>query len=103
MGTAYRILIPVLFALALAGLVWSILRPRWSRLALTVLACALLVGAISRMLLVALVDSTQFVTSDMRYQLPTHAMVLAFGVIGTVQFMDIVWTWATQRKDIAAG
>lgn len=95
MGTTYRILIPVMLGLALAGLLWSVLRPRWSRLALTVLACALLVGTLSRLLLVALIDSTQFATSDMRYQLPTHGLFLAFAVIGTAQLADNVWAWRT--------
>jgi hypothetical protein len=97
MGKTYRTLIPVLLGLALVGLLWSILRPRWSRFALTVFVGALLVAALSRLLFVALLNSTEFDSTDMRYQLPTHALLLAIGVIGTAQFVDILWTWRTER------
>jgi hypothetical protein len=103
MTWTYRTLIPILLAFALAGVLWSILHPRWSRFALTVLAAACVVAALSRLLLVALLDATQFATSDnLRYQLPTHALFLTVGVIGTAQLADILWTWRTERRHSAS-
>jgi hypothetical protein len=90
----YRLLLPVLLAAALIGLVFSIVRPRWPQVALSVLSCALVIGALSRLLLVALLNTTLFPTkgSDIRYLLPTHAFLMAFAVVGTAQFADTLWT-----------
>ncbi|HJR53004.1 MAG TPA: hypothetical protein VJ982_04740 [Gemmatimonadota bacterium] len=86
----YRLLLPCLLVLATIGFVLSIARPRWPQSALSVLSGAFVVGAMSRLLFVALLDTTQFPTagSDIRLLLPAHAFLIAFGAVGTVQFAD---------------
>ena len=88
----YRVLLPVLLMIALVGLVLSIARPRWPQVALSVLTCALVVGALSRLVLVAFLDTTLFPTAwaDIRYLLPAHAFLMAFGAMGSAQFVDVV-------------
>jgi hypothetical protein len=59
-----------------------------------VLSGAFVLGALSRLALVGLLDTTQFLTqgSDIRYLLPAHAFLVAFAVVGTAQFADAIWT-----------
>jgi hypothetical protein len=90
LSRVYRLLLPCLLVLAAIGFVWSIVRPRWPQAALSVLSAAFVVGAMSRLVFVALLDTTQFPTvgSDIRLLLPTHALLIAFAAVGTVQFAD---------------
>ncbi len=89
----YRLLIPFLFVAALVGAAMPVVRARWSRAGLSVLSFALLVGALARLVFVALLNNTEFGTRgiDVRYLLPAHAMFFAFAVIGTAQLADALW------------
>lgn len=89
----YRVLLPCLIALALVGITIPIIRPCWPQSALSVLTGAFLVGAVSRLAFVALLNTTLFPTagSDVRYLLPMHAFLIAFGVVGAAQFFDAHW------------
>jgi hypothetical protein len=93
-----------LLVLAAIGFVLPIVRPRWPQAALSVLSAALVVGALSRLLLVALLDTTQFPTvgSDIRYLLPAHAFLIAFGVVGTAQFADALLIRIRRAEEIGA-
>lgn len=90
----YRLVIPCLLVMGLIGLLWPIVRPRWPQVGLSVLAGAFVVGALSRLVLVALLNTTQFLTqgSDIRYLLPAHTFLIGFAVVGTAQLADAIWT-----------
>lgn len=90
LSRVYRLLLPFSLLLATIGFVSPIVRPRWPQAALSVLSAAFVVGALTRLLFVALLDTTQFPTvgSDIRLLLPTHAFLIAFGAVGTAQFAD---------------
>jgi hypothetical protein len=96
----YRLLIPCLFVAALIGAVRPIVRFRWPQTALSVLSFALAVGALTRLVFVALLNNTQFSTGtiEVRYLLPAHALFLAFGVVGTAQLADAVWPAIRARR-----
>jgi hypothetical protein len=104
LSRVYRLLLPCLLLLAAIGFVLPIVRPRWPQAALSVLSAALVVGALSRLLLVALLDTTQFPTvgSDIRYLLPAHAFLIAFGVVGTAQFADALLIRIRRAEEIGA-
>jgi hypothetical protein len=79
----YRFLVPLLTLVAtvafLAELVW------WRRRAsaLAVLGVGLAVAIASRLVLFSFVGATQYGTvGDIRYQLPTHGLLLAYGAVG---------------------
>lgn len=100
LSLVYRLLLPCLLVFALIGMLLPIVRPRWPQAALSVLSCALAVGALSRLVFVALLDTTEFLTkgSDVRYLLPSHALLIAFGVVGTAQLADVLWTRIRARR-----
>jgi hypothetical protein len=84
---------PVLIVLALIGLVWGLVRPRWRSVALAALTIGFAVAAVGRLGFVALLDTTQFPTIDeIRYQLPTHAMLMGAATVGTALLADRVWS-----------
>lgn len=89
----YRLLLPCLLVTALIGMLTPLVQRSWPRSALWVLSSALVTGALSRLVFVALLNDTQFLTEgiDVRYLLPAHALLLAFGVVGTAQLADAVW------------
>jgi hypothetical protein len=95
LSRVYRLLLPCLLTLGAIGFVLPIVRPRWPQAALSVLSAAFVVGALSRLLFVALLDTTQFPTVglDIRLLLPTHAFLMAFGVVGAIQFTDAGLNW----------
>lgn len=81
----YQVLLPALVLLAIVAVIADVALRRSRASVLTVLGIALLVGAISRIFVFALVTVTQYSSAgDIRYQLPSHALLLSFAVIGTV-------------------
>jgi hypothetical protein len=96
----YRLLIPCLVVAALIGAVGAIVRFRWPQAALSVLSLALAVGALTRLVFVALLNDTQFGTRgiDVRYLLPAHALFVAFGVVGAAQLVDTMWAVVRERR-----
>ena len=58
-------------------------------------------AVLSRLVFVALLDTTQFTTDEARYQLPTHAVMMAAAVVGAALFADIALTWARNRNHAA--
>jgi hypothetical protein len=81
----YRVLLPALVLLAIVAVIADLSIRRSRASVLTVLGIGLLVGAISRMFVFALVSVTQYASATgARYQLPTHAFVLGLAVIGAV-------------------
>jgi len=96
----YRLLIPCLFVAALIGAITPIVRFRWPQAALSVLSFALGVGALSRLVFVGLLDTTEFSPThiDVRYLLAAHALFFAFGVLGTAQLADALWTSIRARR-----
>ncbi len=94
LSRVYRLLLPCLLVLAAIGFLLPIVRPRWPHASLSVLSAAFVVGALSRLLFVALLDTTQFSTVglEIRLLLPTHAFLMAFGAVGTAQFADALLT-----------
>jgi hypothetical protein len=101
LAVAYRLLLPCLLVTAVLGIVLSIVRHEWSQVALSGLAAAFLLGALSRLLFVALVDTTLFPTarSEIRYLLASHTFLMAFGVVGTVQLFNTQRARKQRRRD----
>jgi hypothetical protein len=97
----YRVLLPCLLVLAVIGIVWSLVRRRWPMLALAILSLALLVGFVSRLIFVGILNTTQFSTldSDVRYLLPAHALLLSLGVVGAALFVDGLQTRLVLRRE----
>jgi hypothetical protein len=96
----YAPLLPCLLVLGLVGSLLPIVRPRWPQAALSVLSIGLVIGAATRLALVALLTITQFGTRNLevRYLLPAHALLLAFAIVGTGQLADAVWTGLGSRR-----
>jgi hypothetical protein len=96
----YAPLLPCLLVTALVGMLLPVVRPRWPQAALSVLSIGLAVGAVSRVALVALLTITEFGTKNLevRYLLPAHTLLLAFAIVGTSQFADVVWAGLHSRR-----
>jgi|GEM_PF-1171334 len=89
LGTAYRLLTPVLVLAAVAGLLATLRRRRWPAVALTGLMLTFAIAILTRVAFIGLVDTTEFATNgDPRYLLCAHAALLAFGVLGTALLVD---------------
>jgi hypothetical protein len=101
LDVSYRIAIPLLCLLALAGTALG-LRSSVSRRsnALSVLCVGLIVAVASRLLLLAIVSATSFDADLIRYQLVTRLLLVAFGVIGTVQLVDVLLVRRSALADV---
>ena len=88
----YLCLIPVLVGLGLWGWLGSMItrRGRGRGNGLGVLAAALIIGVITRLSVLAVFDTTSFSTvTSPGYQMATRLLLLAFGVVGTTQLVDL--------------
>ena len=93
----YRVVIPALFVLGLVGCVASVAFRRGRGpgrrrgKGLGVLAAALAVGVVTRLVVLAVFDTTSFHTIlSPGYQFATQFLLLAFGVVGTAQLVDVL-------------
>lgn len=94
---------PVLFLFLLAlsvlglilGAVWRRERPR--RLELCVLSAALGVAIATRLVLFAVIDTTQYLV-DPRYHYATRTLLLALAAIGAINLVHVVGTHRTLRS-----
>lgn len=95
----YRALLPLLVLVAAVGVVAELVVRRSRASALIVLCLALLAGFVSRIFVFALINATQYRTvADVRYQLPTHAFMLAFAVVGSLLAARLIPTrWLLWR------
>lgn len=84
----YRVLIPVLVVLGAVGLALGLVRPRRPRSTLTVFTAAMVVGLLLRIVTLALVQITQFSTSEARYQATTQVFLVTAAVVGTAFLAD---------------
>jgi len=85
----YLLLLPLMLVLALIGTVAALRRPRWPGIALSVLSVGLSVGVVTHLLLLALINSSEFVFIGAgRYMLPARVFLLAFAVVGCAQLID---------------
>jgi hypothetical protein len=92
LGAVYQPLLPLLLVLALAGVAFGLRGPRRPRFPLVILCGAFAVGVLSRLVLLAIVDTTEFTTRGInlpRLQLPTRALLLGFAVVGTSQLVEV--------------
>lgn len=88
LSSTYRWLAPLLVLLGIAGLVLRLLsRTRTSTL-MCLLAIALAVGGLFRLLLLAVIDSTTFSTVGSAYQLTTRTLLIAFGLTGAAVIVE---------------
>ncbi len=101
LADVYRLILPLILMLGLAGAVLGFARPRWPRVALSVLCLAFAMGVVSRLALLTIVDLTQFSADVARYQLPTRALLYAFGTVGTALLFDQLGNWRHSRRRVA--
>lgn len=89
----YRILLPASLILALAGYALAATRPRGRSRAVLVVGAALACGVVLRLLTLAVVESVEFPVNGDRYQLLTRLLLFAFGLVGSLYFVE--WVIAT--------
>ena len=82
----YRPLIPFLTVLAVPGFLVG-LRGRGTQVSLAVLLGALVLGVFIRVVLIAIIDTTDF-SADGRYLLPARQFLLAFGIVGALYVIE---------------
>jgi hypothetical protein len=88
----YRVAFPLLALAGLAGMVLGFLPAHRTRRALSILCLALAIGVLSRLFLLAVVSATSFDADGTRYLFAARSLLLAFGLLGTVQLVEILWT-----------
>jgi hypothetical protein len=103
LADVYRFLLPVLMLLGLVGTAVGFARPRWPRAALSILCTAFAVGSVTRLALLTVVVLTQFDAGGGRYQLPSRALMLAFGVVGTAILVEQLWAWRRSHLQRSTG
>ena len=85
LGDVYRVLVPLLLVGAVCGVAIAVVRTvRRSHQASSLLALALaLAGAVLvRLVLLALIDASEYKAAIPRYQLPSYLLLISFGVVG---------------------
>jgi hypothetical protein len=93
----YRWLLPALVVLGVVGAAAAAYRPRsFGQRPLVILCAALMVGVVGRLAVFTVVVLTQFDASGGRYQLPTRALMLAFGVVGSAMLVERFLSRTTQ-------
>ncbi len=85
----YRIGFPVVLLAGIIGLVLGTIRSRRTHTPLLVLGGALLVAALSRLVLLAVTATSQFGTGP-RYQMPTRLMLFGTAAVGVAVLIDIL-------------
>ena len=85
----YRIGFPVVLLVGIIGLILGAVRHRRAHTPLVVLGCALLVAALSRLVLLAVTATSEFGTGP-RYQMPTRLMLFGVAAVGLALLIDIV-------------
>ena len=84
----YLWLLPLLLVTTAAGIILSLLRRKRIAGPMAVLLAALAIGALSRLLLLAVIDSTTFPAVASVYELATRALLLGFALAGTALLAD---------------
>jgi hypothetical protein len=97
----YRVAFPLLAVAALAGMVLGFLPAHRTRRALSILCLALAIGVLSRLFLLAVVSATSFNADGTRYLFAARSLLLAFGLLGTVQLVEILWA-ITHRAPVGS-
>lgn len=84
----YRVLLPFSAGVSLAACLVSLVASRRPGVDLAVLVAALLAAVLSRLLVMGLIDTTQF-TIGFQYHQATYDLMLAFGVVGSAVAIDL--------------
>jgi hypothetical protein len=92
LGHVYRLLFQVLLVMAAVGFFLSLLwrKDRARNVAFWVLSASLIAGVAVRLVLVAVIETSQFVGDDARFHFATRTLYLALAVIGAVNLVEVV-------------
>lgn len=97
LSDVHRLLFPIFLVLGLIGTALALHGRYVRRSPLAVLSLALLIGALTRFVLVSVTSTTEF-ASGLRYQLPTRNFLIATAVLGTVVLVDTLLRATEQRR-----
>ena len=111
-GDVHRLLFQMLLVLAAVGFVLSLLwrKDRARNVALWVLSASLIAGIAVRLVLVAVINTTQF-TGDVRFHYATRTFYLALAAIGAVNLVKVVrahpsssrfWMWRSAWDSLSS-
>ena len=97
----YRWLFPLLFLAAVAGIILGWMRKTAGIAPMSLLAAALGIGAMGRLLLLAVIDFTTFSSVASPYQLATRLLLFGFALVGTAVLVDTLINHRASRSRAA--
>ena len=97
----YRWLFPLLFLAAVAGIILGWMSKTAGIAPMSLLAAALGIGAMGRLLLLAVIDFTTFSSVASPYQLATRLLLFGFALVGTAVLVDTLINHRASRSRAA--